>query len=47
MEGAGTKKFAPVKEALQPGVPLRWTEAAGGRPKTSGAAGALITHSCI
>eukprot|EP01046_Picozoa_sp_COSAG06_P018057 COSAG06_NODE_1245_length_10117_cov_28.671990_9_plen_134_part_00 len=30
MEGAGNKKFAPVAAALEPGVPLEWTEAAGG-----------------
>lgn len=28
MEGAGSKKFAPVAAALQPGVPLDWTKAA-------------------
>ena len=28
MEGAGSKKFAPVAAALQPGVPLGWTQAA-------------------
>lgn len=30
MEGAQTKRFAPVAEALQPGVTLKWTKAAGG-----------------
>ena len=33
MEGGGAKKFAPVAEALQPGVPFEWTTAAGGRSR--------------
>lgn len=33
MEGAESKRFAPVAAALQPGVPLSWTEAAGSRAR--------------
>ena len=28
--GLGAKRFAPVAAALEPGVPLDWTEAAAG-----------------